>query len=239
MVKGLALAMVALLLTAPAQAQTTQAREPQVGPSQKQVVIFEDILRRAVQNGAVEMWSKVRRVTPDLILSDVPEVNGFRITDSLTFFSVLVPSIRPSLAFQLEMIQRNNEMVRRLQAQGRPAVPVSNSPGQAQQVQTAAPPIAPFIDADLVGDPGAMYTQHVQEQLIGAMLDNSSALQIPSEGFLVVAARDNTPPDPRNPTDRADSQTLTFSIKGSDLKAFQLGTISRDEARKRVMIRED
>jgi len=71
------------------------------------------------------------------------------------------------------------------------------------------------------------------------MIESSGPLNLASDEWLTVAARDNVPPNPLVPGDTTELNTVIFRIRGSDLAAFRSGTLSLDEARKRVEAREN
>ncbi|MCX6549737.1 MAG: hypothetical protein NTY02_01815 [Acidobacteria bacterium] len=112
------------------------------------------------------------------------------------------------------------------------AVPAAGGTSPAARV---TPPEARHAEA--MADPNDAYTGAVKDALIDAMLGHSQALEIAPEEWLTVAARDAG--DPRmSADDPFDVVTILIRIKGSDLAALHTGRISRDEARKRVDVRE-
>jgi hypothetical protein len=94
---------------------------------------------------------------------------------------------------------------------------------------------APAIE--MMADPSEAYTSAVKDALIEVMLDYSRALLIGAEESLTVAARDNNARG-IGADDQGDAMTIFIRIKGADLLALFAGRISRDEARKRVEVRE-
>ncbi len=111
-------------------------------------------------------------------------------------------------------------------------------PGMKGDVNApAAAAASPMVDLPpSMADPGEAYTSEVKEALIDAMLDYTGALKIGADEWLTVAARDN---EPRlNPGDLYDTSTIVLRIKGGDLAAFRADRITRDDARKRVEVRE-
>jgi hypothetical protein len=111
----------------------------------------------------------------------------------------------------------------------------------AQAVTTAdtpqpppAPPATTVADLAFVADPSEAYTTEVKNALIDAMLDHSGPIGVGPDEWLTVAARDNE----RVPGDPYDVTTIMLRVKGSDLAAFRADRITKDEARKRVEVRE-
>jgi hypothetical protein len=108
-----------------------------------------------------------------------------------------------------------------------------------------ASPTAPTPDSRSVPgsmvlkDPNRAYTEAVQRALIDAMIDYSTPMRIAPHEWLTVAARDNAPRDLFAPPDPFDEiVTILFRIKGEDLAAYRAGKIDREEAKKRVQVRE-
>jgi hypothetical protein len=89
----------------------------------------------------------------------------------------------------------------------------------------------------VLDDPFGAYESAVKQALIDAMLDHSGPLEIGSDEWLTVAARDNE--DRRlSPNNVYDLATIVLRIKGSDLAAFRSGRLTREEARAKVEVRE-
>jgi len=103
--------------------------------------------------------------------------------------------------------------------------------------QPLSPP--PNVDPRVMADPHAAYTEEVKEALIRAMLENSQALAIAPTEWLVIAARDDEPRSPFLLGDTIDFSTWIMRVKGSDLAGLRAGTLTQDEARARVEIRQD
>lgn len=104
-----------------------------------------------------------------------------------------------------------------------------------------APPQAPTIspaDEALITNPSEVYEREVIGALIDAMLEYSGSLAIGPDEWLTVAARDNEHRDRLMPNDAYDLMTIVLRVKGSDLAAFRGDRITKEEARKRVEVRE-
>ena len=71
------------------------------------------------------------------------------------------------------------------------------------------------------------------------MLENSQGLPIGDDEWLVVAASDDAPRNPLFPGDSVDSSQWVMYVKGSDLAALRSKSIGIEEARKRVIVREE
>ncbi len=108
--------------------------------------------------------------------------------------------------------------------------------GTPAPVQAGGPPTVVRAEPEL-GNPNEAYTNEVRNSLIDAMLDYSNSLPIEHEEWLTIAARDSG--DRRvEMADPYDYMTIQIRIKGSDLIALRTGKITREEAHKRVEVRE-
>jgi hypothetical protein len=115
------------------------------------------------------------------------------------------------------------------------AQPASTSATGAAPDTTPAPDAAPPI-ADLVANPGAAYTETVQQALIEAMLTYGSTLSLAPGEWLTIAARENS--DSMLAGDLGDSVTVTLRVKASDLQDLAAGRLTADDVRRRVDVRE-
>jgi hypothetical protein len=93
-------------------------------------------------------------------------------------------------------------------------------------------------DRALMEDQNGAYEREIVSALIDAMLDHSGPIGVASDEWLTVAARDNEHRDRMVPGDAYDLLTIVLRVKGSDLAAFRADRITREEARKRVEVRE-
>jgi hypothetical protein len=115
------------------------------------------------------------------------------------------------------------------------AVDVEAAPAAPAQPQ--APPLTPADEA-LLTNPSDVYEKEVVDALADAMLDYSAPMGVGPEEWLTVAARDNEHRDRLMPGDSYDLMTIVLRVKGSDLAAFRADRITREEARKRIEVRE-
>lgn len=258
-------AVLVILVGAAAVEQTLFAQQTELDQvkARQRISMMEGVLERAVSNGADSVVRQMKTVMGDAwMLTGVPEVRGFRLDGYGVFFDVEVPALRPPVTWGLRYMFRDNretmgianeiralmaeseprqrdrlaEVVRQLERQAQASSPLSGSGrlGAAVQVGGQVAPPPPVID-----DPEEHYTREVKSALIDAMIENSGPIAIGPEEWLTVAARDNVPRDPLIPTDAADSRSIVFRVKGSDLSAFRAGRITLEEARKKVETRED
>ena len=134
-------------------------------------------------------------------------------------------------------------------ANGASAQPVSSGAPATLPASQAAPR-RPIVAAGaelhpcaqpVLDDPGRAYTEWCSApwstRWSTSALPMVSSMQ--ASEWLTVAARDNERRDPwRRPTPTRRWSTVMLRIKGSDLAAYRAGTIDRDEARKRVAVKE-
>ncbi len=109
----------------------------------------------------------------------------------------------------------------------------------AQIATTAASPGAMPSESNanaILDDPGSAYTTEVKTALVDAMLDYGTSIPIAENEWLTIAARDNN--ERIGGDDPYDVTTIVLRVKGSDLAAFKSGRITRDEAVKRVSIKD-
>jgi hypothetical protein len=95
------------------------------------------------------------------------------------------------------------------------------------------------MDSPWLVDTNQRYTEEVQRALIDAMIDFSAPMNIGSDEWLTVAARDNERRDTLAPQDPYEEVvTVLLRIKGSDLQEYRARRIDKVEARKRVRVGE-
>ena len=135
------------------------------------------------------------------------------------------------------------QVIRQLEQQSQnPAALRSTNSTRISPATAAAVPVGggaqPQLDPASYDDPEEHYTREVKAALVDAMIENSGPIALGPEEFLTIAARDNVPRDPLIPTDAADTRTVIFRIKGSDLASYRAGRMTLDEIRKKVETRE-
>jgi hypothetical protein len=233
--------------------------------ARQRISMMEGVLERAVSNGADNMVRQMKAVMGDApMLTGVPEVRGFRLDGYGVFFDVEVPALRLPVTWPLRYIFRDNRettgIINELRAMMAEAEPrqrerleqVVRQLEQQSQVPAAlrstgrigaasAVPVgggAPQAAAPSYDDPEEHYTREVKAALVDAMLENSGPIALGADEWLTVAARDNVPRDPLIPTDAADTRTVIFRVKGSDLGAYRAGRMTLEEIRTKVETRE-
>jgi hypothetical protein len=113
----------------------------------------------------------------------------------------------------------------------------AGAPGSAPVAQAgpAAPPAAGAAVDPVLNDPQEAYRAEIREALIDAMLEHSRSLGVGQDEWLTVAAR-RSDDRPRLGID-TDAGTVVLSVRGSDLKAFLGGQMTRQEAHDRIEVR--
>jgi hypothetical protein len=115
----------------------------------------------------------------------------------------------------------------------------SVAPGNVEGASLSPPgePAANRATPAVLDDPGRAYTTEVQSALIDAMLDFGPPIPVADGEWLTIAARDND--DSRlGGGDPYDVSTILLRVRGSDLAAYRARQITREDAVKRVEIRE-
>ena len=260
-IAGTALVLLAGSVTLAQQAEMDQVK------ARQRISMMEGVLERAVSNGADNMVRQMKAVMGDApMLTGVPEVRGFRLEGYGVFFDVEVPALRLPVTWPLRYMFRDNretmgivnelrsmmgeseprqrerlaQVVRQLERQVQVSGGALRGTGRIGAASAVAvgggAPAVPEPDA--YDDPEEHYTREVKAALVDAMIENSGPIGLGAEEWLTVAARDNVPRDPLIPTDAADSRTVMFRVKGSDLASYRAGRMTLDEVRKKVESRE-
>ena len=203
-----------------------------------------------------------------VLMTGTARARGFVLPSYGVFFDVEVPALPLSVSWTFRVMERDLDMGKSLQtirdtlgalpdAQRRDVeqalrrIELSVGPIPPTQAQAPADPrarqagtveaasVVPPTGAGAalpMVDPDVDYTEVVKNALIDAMLDFSAPMSISADEWLTVAARDSY--GPMSPGEIYDAMTIVLRIKGSDLAAFRADRLTREEARKRVEVRE-
>jgi hypothetical protein len=227
---------------------------------------FERAVQNAAANFSRQVQAVAPNSDGMAMLLGAPQVRGFRLEpNGVIFFDVEMPSLQLSMVWPLrysqtsqattatlsdlhELIQRSmtdpldrqraQNLLRLAQSQMTPA----RRPGTVSQVTTLGQPAAPVpepspADTGILDDPREAWRREVLSTLTDAMLQHTSAIAIGPNDYMVVAARGALAGD-RLVADSGDMRTMELRLKGSDLLAYQARTITLEEARKCVEVRE-
>jgi hypothetical protein len=244
------------------------APSPAAAPARQQIKMMEGVLTAAVRTGAENLGRQMQMAEPgSLIVTGTARARGFVLDGYGVFFDVDVPMMKQSVLWSTLMLMREQrraelqamiaqapdgpgkrQLQQALAQLERPGVAVAPIPpaqlpptAMAQSVNEtapAAPPAAPSPAAVLTStdDPNVLYTEAVKTALIDAMLDYSAPMNVAPDQWLTVAARDAE--GPLTPGELYDASTILLRVKGSDLLAYAKREITREEARKRVIVKE-
>ncbi len=213
-----ALAFTAALigLTAPAYAQ---APVPAPNTVRIQVRTMENVFMTAVAGGVQQIAQKIQIAVPGLtVVSGVPRAHGYAVEGHGWFFDVEVPELRWATIDLYYDVQRLPSAQR----------PVGNSNG----VAAAAPIVRQEPDSAQLRDD---YRRAIREGLMDAILDFGQVPLKPNE-YLTVGAR--SADSPVQGIDN-DTVTLVMQITGEDLSLFRQTKITREEAKKRIKVKEE
>jgi hypothetical protein len=224
-----------------------------------QISKMEGLLERAVQDGARQTSQKLQAVVPEpLLWNGTARARGYHLADYGLFFAVDIPMLSGSVIMSIQLLDQGmdrdrlegvfqalhskvqqltdrssrdqmDQTLRILEAQVL-GVPAQAPGGEARPVAMARPAAPP-------PNPNDMYTTDVKNALVEAMLDYGDKLQVPPDEWLTVAARD-AGSNRVGAGQLDDLTTMTLRIRGSDLAALGAGRLTREEARKRVEVRE-
>jgi hypothetical protein len=222
---------IVVAMTTPAWAQAPAAADP----SKPQVQTFEMVLRNAVQTGGQNFARWASQISPDIASlsfapGESPVVSG--IADhqlGLYVFQVQVPGVSLLSVQTMNMIMSGRQF-----PAPRPSgsQPVNNPRVTPGGIVTADPNDAP-VEArpDFLRE----YASQVRDALIDAIIDNSVALPITANETLLVYAG-GIDPVVADSLLRSPSRKLVLKAKGGDLLSLRQGVITRDEAKRRVLI---
>lgn len=170
--------------------------------------------------------------------------NGMAATAALQQFKAHVDTIQdPGLKANLQQAVKRLELqIGPVRSPVAPAARAGVATAAVEPMVAAAdvapPPTHSPEEMALLEDPNDAYTESVKSALMDAMLDNSGAMRVAPDEWLIVAARDNLHRDRLMPGDVYDTSTIMLRVKGSDLADYRAERITKEEARKRVDVRE-
>jgi len=229
--------------------------------------MFERAVQNGVENFSRRIQAVAPNADGMAMLMGAPQARGFRLDPGGVFFDVLMPSLQLSMVWpmryaqnadaqtaapladlrsELERVtdqQQRFELLQRLRQLEQQLTPPGTtrrrgSPTTVANVQAGAAPQPALSPAEMaiVDDPAEAWRQEVRSTLIDVMIENTGLAIAPDE-YIIVAARGVLSAD-RLVSDSGDARTIELRLKGSDLAAYRSGTITLEDARKRVGIRE-
>lgn len=217
MAAGAAVAMLAVPVVVSGQAPAPGTENP----ARSQVIVFERVLRGAVEVGGQQLAKQALTVAPELTLStEEAIVRGVRLPGYGFYFDVQVPGIEGTVRVW-EMMARQRERPQPLN----PSLPVA---------ATGTVAADPMVDGVPTFDPDREYSSNVRRALIDAVVDSSGVLAIAVGERLTVAVSEIDSRNP-NPLYRSNPSKLLLSIQGVDLQDLRQGRITREQAIERIL----
>jgi hypothetical protein len=139
---------------------------------------------------------------------------GFRLDDYGVVFDVEFPSMRRSVVWSLQELEKS----------------ANASTGRGRAIQ--APDVATTVR------PREIYQNEITAALVGAILDYKGSPGIGAHEWLTIAARESVFDRGYVGSDPSDTAiTIILRIKGSDLQGLREGTLTRDEGLKRLAVK--
>ena len=183
----------------------------QIRERRNAIFLMEGVFVNAVRLAAANTADRIQSIQPGIgMFTSAPaRAHGSYLEGYGVFFHVEIPSVMPSVVSIVETLERER---------------LRQNPAQQTALGGGAPAMM---------DPDADYVASVQRQLVNAMLDHSKALDLGSHEWLTVEAREAQ----ETPGQISQPSTLILRVRGTDLTEFLTGRLSRDEVRKRVLVR--
>jgi hypothetical protein len=188
------------------------ARSSQV-QARQQISALEGALENAVKVGTMMLNERLQasNTNNEVMLVGLTRARGFRLDDYGVVFDVEFPSMRRSMVWSIQELER------------------ANAGGRAVRAVEPQPAIRPR----------EIYQTEIANALVDAILDYPGSVGVSANEWVTVAARESMIADRRyvaaDPTDVAI--TVILRIKGSDLQALRSGALSREDVRKRVDVK--
>jgi hypothetical protein len=206
---------------AAAQAQPAAPTAAQI-QARHAISALEGVLENAVRYGAQMLEQRLRESNAAtmaaanvgaanmVMLAGMERARGFRLDNYGVLFDVEFPSMRRSMVWSLQQLERA-------------------SSGNAK-IKAAAP--AGSIQ------PREIYLTEITNALTDAIVDHGIPIGVGADEWLTVAARESVDRRfvPADPNDTA--MTIILRIKGSDLAGLRDRKLAREEARKRVEVKQ-
>ncbi|MEO5742488.1 MAG: hypothetical protein ABIS29_18025 [Vicinamibacterales bacterium] len=185
--------------------------EPASVQVRQQIAALEGALENAVRQGTVMLNQRLQTSNTDnmVMLAGLTRARGFRLDDYGVVFDVEFPSMRRSMVWSMQTLEG----------------------GRAVRAAADAP--------STTVRPREIYQTEIADALVNAILDYKGSVGVGANEWLTVAARESVIDRRIVPGDPSDTAiTVILRIKGSDLQALREGTLSREDARKRVDLKQ-
>lgn len=192
------------------------AQSPAPIQARQQIAAMEIALENAVMQGTFMLNKRLQSSDNDnmVTIAGLTRARGFRLDDYGVVFDVEFPSMRRSVVWSIQQLERN----------------ANASTGGSRAAIAAA-------EAQLTLRPREIYQTEISNALVSAVVDYRGSLGVGANEWLTVAARESVF-DRRFVGDPNDTAiTIIVRIKGSDLQALREGTVSREDGLKRVAVK--
>lgn len=217
------IAIVAALSLGGGVAAAQTVADPQVNPDVlRQIQSFESVLAGAITQAGQRVTDRALQVIPDVKLGfeASPLAKGFWMpTGEGMFFMVEVPGIQGTS----EMLW--SRLFQLMQQQNASANANPNLPRVANPLPAGVDPTT------FMTSPGKEYADYTRMAIVEAMLD---AITLSLKDGQVLTVSVGSSPNPTNPL-APGGRRLYLTIKAEDLSALRAKTISREEARARII----
>lgn len=208
--------MAACVLAAlPASAQVQPAAPPMPAQIQARQAIsaLEGVLENAVRYGAQMLDQRLQASSAAnmVMLAGMARARGFRLDNYGVVFDVEFPSMRRSMVWSFQTLERQ---------------------ASTGSTARASSPAAPSIQ------PREIYVTEITNALVDAIVDYGAPIGVGADEWLTVAARESVDRRfiPGDPNDTAI--TVMLRMRGSDLTALRERKLTREDAWKRVEIKQ-
>jgi hypothetical protein len=217
--QGLTIGLAVLFVSA-AGAQAPARPAGQLTASQiqarQQIAALEGALENAVRLGTLMLNKRLQNSNTDnmVMRAGLTRARGFRLDDYGVVFDVEFPSMRRSVVWTIQELEKT----------------ANASTGGGRTVGAA--------DAEPAVRPREIYQTEITSALVDTIVDYKGSVGVGVNEWLAIAAHESVferrvvPGDPNDTT-----MTIMLRIKGSDLQAIREGTLTREDALKRVVVK--
>jgi hypothetical protein len=250
--------VITMAVPAAVRAQTRVPVTAEQERRQDEITVLEGTLTSSVSLAATKVAKEVQSSTPNATLfTGRAQARGFLLEGFGVFFSVEIPSLDLNVMLTMETLERNAQLRNdRSQNNSLPQIslPQVNLPQvNLPQVNLPLPQVndlpqinrsdpqpdstaKQMIQSVVAADPGQKYRDAVKLALIDAMLDHSKNLELRPDEWFTIAARGSEAG--LLPGEIFQLTTVILRVKGSDLADYLAGRLTKEEARKKVEVRQ-
>ncbi|HEY0285344.1 MAG TPA: hypothetical protein VGC23_08145 [Vicinamibacterales bacterium] len=200
----------ATLVDAQSPARPVERTKVQI-EARQQIAGLEGALEDAVRQGTQMLNHRLQASNTDnmVMLAGLTRARGFRLDDYGVVFDVEFPSMRRSMVWSIQELEKTNA-------------------SRAVRTTETVPAVRPR----------EIYQTEIANALADAIVDYKGSVGIAPHEWLTVAARESVLDRRFVPGDPNDTAiTVILRIKGSDLQALREGTLAREDGLKRVDVK--